>query len=86
MDYEAILHTIVDDFIVHKDALIVRKENKSTKNNIFLLVCAEQEDVGRLIGKRGVIANAIRELLNVAGKLENKRVFLKFESLTETSE
>ena len=34
-------------------------------------------------GKHGIIANSLREVLSVAGKSENRRVFLKFESFNE---
>ena len=44
---------------------------------------AEKEDTARLIGHRGIIANALREVVGVAGKSENKRVHIKFESFED---
>ena len=41
---------------------------------------AESEDTARLIGRKGTIANALREMVSVAGKAEGKRIHLKFES------
>jgi predicted RNA-binding protein YlqC (UPF0109 family) len=43
-------------------------------------------DIARLIGKHGIIANSLREVLSIAGKSENRRVFLKFESFDENKE
>ncbi|MDD4154730.1 MAG: KH domain-containing protein, partial [Bacilli bacterium] len=53
---------------------------------VVLLIVAENEDTARLIGRKGSIANALRELLAVAGKTENKRIHLKFESFEEKNE
>jgi predicted RNA-binding protein YlqC (UPF0109 family) len=36
--------------------------------------------VARLIGKQGSMASAIRNMMSVASRLENKRISIKFES------
>ncbi len=76
MDYEKIIHTIVDPFLINPEALMIREIAS-------LLIVSENEDTARLIGKKGSIANALRELISVAGKSEGKRIHLKFESFDE---
>lgn len=83
MDYEKILHSIVDPFLINPDALMVRELPNESEKDLTLLICAESEDTARLIGKKGVVANALRELVSIAGKSENKRIHLKFESFDE---
>jgi len=83
MDYEKILHTIVDPFLINPEALMVREMSGDSDNDITLLICAENEDTARLIGKKGMVANALRELISITGKSEGKRVHLKFESFDE---
>lgn len=83
MDYEKILHSIVDPFLINPDALMVRELPNESEKDLTLLICAESEDTARLIGKKGVVANALRELISIAGKSENKRIHLKFESFDE---
>lgn len=83
MEYEKIIHTIVDPFLINPEALMVRALPSDSEKDVVLLICAESEDTARLIGKKGMVANALREIIAVAGKNENKRVHLKFESFDE---
>lgn len=83
MDFEKILHTIVDPFLINPDSLMVRELPSERENCTTLLICAESEDIARLIGKKGAVANALRELINVPAKNDGKHVFLKFESFEE---
>ena len=86
MDYSNIIHTICDPFLHNPDSLIVREAPTSDEKSVTLLIYAEAEDTARLIGKKGAVANALRELISVAGKSENKRIFLNFESYGEEKE
>jgi uncharacterized protein len=83
MDYEKVIHAFVDSFVEHKDAIMIRELPSDSDRDIVLLVVAESEDTARLIGRRGLIADALREVIGVAGKSEGKRVHLKFESFEE---
>lgn len=83
MDYEKIIHTIVDPFLINPEALMIREIKGDSENEITLLVVSENEDTARLIGKRGTVANALREVVAVAGKNEGLRIRLKFESFDE---
>lgn len=82
MDYEKIIHSIVDPFLINPEALMVRQINDDEKD-LTLLIVAENEDTARLIGKKGNVANALREVIAIAGKSENKHIHLKFESFDE---
>ena len=83
MDFEKIIHTICDPFLINKDALMVRVLPSDGENDIVVLVVSESEDTARLIGKKGQVANALRDIVSVAGKKDNKRIHLKFESFDE---
>lgn len=83
MDYEKIIHTIVDPFLINPEALMIRELPNENENDVTLLICSESEDTARLIGKKGAVANALREVISVAGKSENKHIHLKFESFDE---
>ena len=50
-------------------------------NEILLYVYAPSNDIARLIGKQGMMANSIRQMLQVASRIENKRISIKFEAL-----
>lgn len=86
MDYEKIIHTFVDPFVKNKDAIMVREMPSESEKDVTLLIVAENEDVAKMIGKRGVIANALREVISIGGKTEGKHIHLKFESFDDEKE
>ena len=67
---EYITRSIVDD----PDQLWVTQERMGSKVRIELQV--SKEDMGRVIGKGGRVANSIRVLLRVAAAREGKQVSL----------
>ena len=85
MDYEKIIHALIDSIIEEPSSVLIRVEEEGTKD-VSILIVSEKEDTARLIGRRGLIANALREVVSVAGKSENKHVHLKFESFDEEKE
>ena len=85
MDFEKIIHTIVDPFLINPEALMVRELPSEHENEVVLLIVAEGEDTARLIGRKGNVANALREVVSVARKGEGKHIRLKFESFDEES-
>ncbi|MFA5442546.1 MAG: KH domain-containing protein [Bacilli bacterium] len=86
MDYEKIIHALIDPIVENKDIVMIRELPSDSPREVVLLIVAENDDTARLIGRKGTIANALRELVSVAGKSENKRIHLKFESFEEKDE
>ena len=86
MDYEKILRALIDPIVEEPKSILIRILEDENGKDVNILVAAEKEDTARLIGKRGIIANSLREVLSVAGKSENRRVFLKFESFEDEKE
>ncbi|MPN28860.1 hypothetical protein SDC9_176305 [bioreactor metagenome] len=62
---------------------MIRELPSESEKDITILIVAEKEDTSRLIGRKGIVANAIREVISVGGKSENKRVHVHFESFDE---
>jgi uncharacterized protein len=85
MDFEKIIHTIVDPILIKPEAIMVRELPSDSEDDITLLIVTENEDTARLIGKKGSVANSLREVISVAGKAQGKRIRLKFESFDEES-
>lgn len=54
------------------------KEEERTNREQFYVVVCNKEDIGKLIGRHGVISDSIRTLLNVSIKNMHKKVHLKF--------
>ena len=80
MDYEKLIHALIDDIVEEPKSVLIRVTEGNTPKDILIIVASEKNDTARLIGHKGIIANSLREVVGVAGKSENKRIHLKFES------
>ncbi len=65
---EVIAKALVD----HPDEVVVTE--KEDGKNIVVELHVAQEDMGKVIGKQGRIAKAIRSLVKAASSRDNKRV------------
>ena len=83
MDYEKIIHTLIDDIVDEPDSVLIRVSEGTSPKDVLIIIAAEKNDTARLIGHKGIIANALREVVGVAGKSENKRIHIKFESFED---
>ena len=53
--------------------------SKDTRRTTILKLQVAPEDMGRVIGKHGRVASAMRSLLNVAARHENRDVILEID-------
>lgn len=83
MDYERLIHSLIDDIVDDPKSVLIRVSEGNTPKDILIIIASEKNDTARLIGHKGIIANSLREVVSVAGKSENKRIHLKFESFDE---
>ena len=81
IDLEKVLLNIVKPICSDPDAVIVKQMESLNDNELLLYVYAPSQDIARLIGKQGSMANSIRQMLQVASKIENKRISVKFEAI-----
>jgi uncharacterized protein len=51
-----------------------------TNRKSFLMVYAKSEDIARLIGRQGSMATAIRHMMSIPSRIEDKKIAIKFES------
>ena len=80
MDYIALIRQFIDPIVSNPDNItITEEESRSKKDRLFVIHC-NNEDMGRLIGKRGVTADAIREVISIAGKNNNQHIHIKITS------
>ena len=81
IDLEKVLLNIVKPICGNGDEVMVKQMESLNDNEILLYVYAPSNDIARLIGKQGMMANSIRQMLQVASRIENKRISIKFEAL-----
>ena len=80
IDNEKVLLYLVKPMVENKTNVSVKQMDSLDDNEILLYVYANSEDVARLIGRRGMMASSIRQMMSVASRKEDKRVTIKFES------
>ena len=86
MDYEKIIRTLIDPIVEEPKSVLIRIDEDPNGKDVNILVAAEKEDTARLIGRYGIVANSLREIISVAGRSEDKRIFLRFESFDDEKE
>ncbi len=74
MNLQELVTFIAQTLVDHPDQVNVKMNERN--GSIALELYVAQGDMGRVIGKSGRIANAIRTLVRVAAAREGKRVML----------
>jgi predicted RNA-binding protein YlqC (UPF0109 family) len=73
-DVKGLVEFIARGMVDDADAVSVTES--SSRNGIFVELRVAQGEVGRVIGREGKLANAMRALLKVAGNRAGRRVML----------
>lgn len=80
MKLEKALLDLVLPLSEDKDHVSIKEMESLNENEIILYVYASSEDVARLIGRKGSMATALRNMMTIAARLDHKRLSIKFES------
>lgn len=67
-----LLHTIVKPLVSNPEAIVINQVNQG--NTIVLELKVDQSDMGKVIGKQGRRAQAIRSIMKARATLQGKRV------------
>ena len=81
VELEKVLKNLCQPMCANPEALDVRVMPSLNENEILLYVYAKDEDVAKLIGKQGVMANSLRQMVAVASLEDHKRIVIKFETI-----
>lgn len=80
---EKTLYDLILPLVDNKDDLQVSESQSGNGRTIFLNVESDKNDISRLIGRRGTMANSIRQTMLIAGRLDNKKIMINFEALKD---
>ena len=80
IDLEKTLLDICLPLVDDQKALSVKTMATTNENEILLYVYANSEDVARLIGRKGITASSIRQVMSIAARDVHKRISVKFEA------
>lgn len=80
VDLEKTLFDLCAPLVDDQNALSVKTMTSTNENEILLYVYASSEDVARLIGRKGVMASSLRQMMSIAARNMRKRISVKFEA------
>ncbi len=76
---EKLLRYVADSLVGQPDKIQVEKEEENGEDAYTLLL--DQDDLGRLIGRHGKTAEALRTVLTAMGRRQDRRISLRIREL-----
>ena len=80
-ELDKVLLDLCKPMVENKDNLDVRVMPSLNEREVVLHVYADNDDIARLIGRKGSMASALRQVMSVASHAEDKKVTIKFEQM-----
>ena len=78
-EFEQLLLTLVTPIVTNKDDVSI-SSLVDVDETIVLQVLVSKDDLGRVIGKGGRIANAIRTIAHASASKTGKKIKIEFDS------
>jgi uncharacterized protein len=72
---KTLIETIVSALVDHPDAVNVTFKEEAERHVYVLSV--HKDDIGKVIGKQGRVAKAIRTVVYAAGSSQQKKIYLE---------
>lgn len=79
VNYETLIQNLVMPLVIHPDDVGV-KLLAETDQEIIVQILVNEDDLGRVIGKNGRIANAIRTIAYASAARQNKRISIQIDA------
>lgn len=79
VNYETLIQNLVMPLVIHPDDVGVKLLAENDQE-IIVQILVNEEDLGRVIGKNGRIANAIRTIAYASAARQNKRISIQIDA------
>ena len=79
VNFEKLILDLVTPLVIHPEDLIVKKFSED-EDSITIQVLVNKEDLGRVIGRGGRIANSIRTIAYAAASRLGKKIHIDIDS------
>ena len=73
MDLVELTEEIVKSLVINKDSVSVKEFPSEEEDSMLIQVIVDEADIGRVIGKEGRTANAIRTLVQASSALKDNK-------------
>ncbi len=74
-----LLYALVEDLVDDKDSIKITQDEPNEKGVIVLHLSVAPDDMGRVIGKQGRIAKAIRTIMRAGAARNNLKVAVEID-------
>ncbi len=79
VDYEKLIENLIIPLVIHPEDVEVKKLSEDEKL-ITVQVLVHDDDLGRVIGKNGRIANAVRTIAYASASRNHKKITINIDS------
>ncbi|MFP4077761.1 MAG: KH domain-containing protein [Candidatus Izemoplasmataceae bacterium] len=79
VDYEKLIQDLIRPLVVHDEDVTVQKIAEDDEK-VTMQVLVHNDDLGRVIGKNGRIANAIRTIAYASASREHKKITINIDA------
>ena len=76
---EELLMFLARGLVINKDAVRVRIEKPLPDGTVNYKICVDDKDIGRIIGKKGKIARAIRQIVRASDMRKGTKSLVQIE-------
>lgn len=83
VDLSGRIRSICQPLVSHPELVKVQKIQDERQEQTYLINC-DEADVGKLLGRHGIISDSLRTIVNIALRSAKKKASLKFEALPES--
>lgn len=80
-ELDQVLFDLIKPMVNDSENLEVRMMPSLNEKELVLHVYAKNNDIAKLIGRKGMMASALRQVMGIAAHTENKRITIKFEEM-----
>ena len=74
-----LLKTIVSELVEDKDAIVITQDEPDDEGVIIFHLHVAENDMGRVIGKQGRIAKAIRTVMRASASRQDQKIMVEID-------
>ena len=86
MDFIEMIKGFVTPLARDRDAVVVKEVESNEEGTLMFEILVAQDDLGRVIGREGRVANALRTIAYAAAIKEGFKVKLTFDSISASED
>jgi len=79
MNIESLIKTLIEPLVDFKEEVVVKQFTEDAFGYVVYEVIVNKDDIGRVIGKRGRIAKAIRTICYAAAMKNKKKIRINID-------